>query len=58
MDEATANLNPMLEERIMKNILDYLDKNAILIMVAHKAPENINFTNSYEIVNGMLKVKD
>ena len=54
LDEATANLDTDLEERIIQNILEYIDSDSILIMVAHKEPRNINFTNKYLMKNGNL----
>ncbi len=55
LDEPTANLNPKLETNILQNIYSYIEERAILIIVAHKEPNNISFTHNYNIYNGNLK---
>lgn len=54
MDEATSNLNPSLEAKIVDNIQSFVDPDCIIIMIAHKAPNNFQHTQSYEIRGGKL----
>ena len=55
LDEATANLDKKLEEEIIRNLLSYIDAQAILIIIAHKEPAGINFNKQYRIENGKLE---
>ena len=55
LDEATSNLDPELENEIVENLLSFIDPEAILIMVAHKAPPNIKFNKRFIMENGRLK---
>ena len=54
MDEATANLDPLLEEQMMQNLESHLDPKAILILVAHKAPKGMKFNKHFRIETGHL----
>lgn len=54
LDEATANLDPELEEEVIRNLLSFIDDDAILIMVAHKAPGGVGFSKRFWMENGRL----
>ncbi|HEC27686.1 MAG TPA: ABC transporter ATP-binding protein [Gammaproteobacteria bacterium] len=54
LDEATANLDQKQEKEIMKSISSFIDKNSILMVVAHKVPGGITFNKSYWLENGIL----
>ena len=54
LDEATANLDIELENELMKNIISYIEPDSILIMVAHKVPESIEFNKKYVIEDGSI----
>ncbi|NKB20009.1 MAG: ATP-binding cassette domain-containing protein [Alphaproteobacteria bacterium] len=55
LDEATANLDRALEEKITSNLEQFIDPNAIVIMIAHKEPEGFNFTKKFTMESGVLK---
>ncbi len=55
LDEATANLDPALEEQIMQN-LETHHPNAIVILVAHKAPKGIRFNKVFQMQRGVMSV--
>ena len=54
LDEATANLNPSLEEKIINNLTKVLDSSAIVLLVAHKPPPNYQFNRHFVLTNGRL----
>ena len=54
LDEATANLDKRLEKEMMNNLMTYISPEAIVIMVAHKEPECLEFNKVYRIENGRL----
>jgi len=55
LDEATANLDKKLEKELMHNLLTYISPKSIIIMVAHKEPEGIEFNKSFKMENGRIK---
>lgn len=58
LDEATANLDAELEERIMAQIRDWLPPDAIVVVVAHKPPAGITFNRHLILQDGKLKEVD
>jgi len=54
LDEATANLDPDLETKIMANLNRALDASAIVFLVAHKPPPNFQYNRHFTIANGLL----
>lgn len=53
LDEATANVDPENEEKLMKAI-DHLTKNKTVIMIAHRLKTVKNCDNIYVIDNGKI----
>ncbi len=54
LDEATANLDPDLEAKVMENLNRALDPSAIVFLVAHKPPSNFQYNRHFTIANGLL----
>ena len=54
LDEATANLDRELEERVLAQVLEHLAGKKILILVAHKRPPLVSFTQEFEMAQGRL----
>lgn len=54
LDEATTNLDLGLEEAILKDLVEALDKDSILIMIAHRKPTNVSFNRQFIMKEGRL----
>ena len=58
LDEATGNIDVVLEEKVINNILSYIDSNAILIMISHREPNNIKFNRKLYLKNKNISEKE
>jgi ABC-type transport system involved in cytochrome bd biosynthesis fused ATPase/permease subunit len=59
LDEATANLDPALEAEVISELQAYIPKESIVLMVAHKPPQNFQFNLHYQVKAGQLHlIKD
>lgn len=56
-DEATANLDLELEDKILNNLVENL-AGVTFIMVTHRAPKNFVFDKKYELKEGNLAIMD
>ena len=54
LDEATANLDPELEAKVMDNLNRALDSSAIVFLVAHKPPPNYQYNRPFILNNNRL----
>jgi ABC-type multidrug transport system fused ATPase/permease subunit len=54
LDEATANLDLANEAAVLGNLLDNLDSSAVAIIVAHRAPPGVAFTDTFVLRDGTL----
>jgi ABC-type bacteriocin/lantibiotic exporter with double-glycine peptidase domain len=54
LDEATANLDPNLETEVTERVQQFVDQDAIVIMVAHKPPPGFRFNKCYRMAAGRL----
>lgn len=54
LDEATANLDPALEANLLTNLETFLHRDAIIVMIAHKPPQNYQYTRHYNFIRGQL----
>jgi len=55
LDEATANLDTELENRVIQNLQESLDPDCIVIMVAHKVPSGMDFNKTFTMNRGVLE---
>tara|TARA_B100000287_G_C20156331_1_gene592241 strand:- start:133 stop:510 length:378 start_codon:yes stop_codon:yes gene_type:complete len=56
LDEATANVDIETEDEIFKNIINYIPKNSILVVVAHRIPRLIQFNKIYSVKNKKVQL--
>ena len=54
LDEATANLDPKLERDLIDRLQSFVDPDAIIVMIAHKAPPNYRYNCCFTMENGRL----
>lgn len=51
LDEPTSNLNSEMESEVIRNIINYINPNSILIVVSHNSYKEIDFSHKYKVSN-------
>jgi ABC-type bacteriocin/lantibiotic exporter with double-glycine peptidase domain len=54
LDEATANLDPILEAELIDRLQAFIEPDCIIFMVSHKAPVNFKYNKRFELSGGRL----
>jgi ABC-type multidrug transport system fused ATPase/permease subunit len=54
LDEATANLDVETEDRVLNDLMVNIPREAVVLMVTHRAPIGVAFTRVFDLADGRL----
>jgi ABC-type transport system involved in cytochrome bd biosynthesis fused ATPase/permease subunit len=58
LDEATTNLDLDNEAAVLRDLWANIDRNAIILMVTHRAPVGIDFTMTFDLDGGTITARN
>ena len=58
LDEATANLDLENEGAVLKDLFANISSDAVVLMVTHRKPGNVDFTTTFDLQDGTIRARN